>query len=173
MVGNSKMRSIFLLGYPQTPTRASLGELGGGRGTETYTAQMIMWYINSGVMYSRDFKTKISFPLRIPSDPNKGVAGGARGGAGPQGAETYIQQKIMWYINSGVINSRDFKNEISFPFRIPSDLNKGIAGGALEGRKGSWDLYSTQQKIMWYIKSGVFICRDFKNEISFPFRIPF
>ena len=43
-------------------------------------------------MYSRNFKTKISFPLRIPSDPNKGVVGGARGG---RGAETYIQQKIM------------------------------------------------------------------------------
>ena len=127
-----------------------------------------MWYIKSGVFNSRDFKNEISFPFRIPSDPNKGVAGGALGRG--KGAETSTQQKIMWYIKYGVFNSRDFINEISFPFRIPSDPNKGVAGGALGGGRGA-ETY-TQQKIMWYIKSGVFNSRDFKNEISFPFRIP-
>ena len=169
MVGNSKMSSFFLLGYPQTPTRASPAELGeGAGGAETYIQQKIMWYIKSGVFNSRDFKNEISFPFRILSDPNKSVAGGALGG---RGAETYTQQKIMWYIKSGVFISRDFKNEISFPFRIPSDPNKGITRGALGGVEGGADTY-TWLKIMWYIKSGVFNSRDFKNEISFPFRIP-
>ena len=75
----------------------------------------------------------------------------------------------MWYIDSRVLNGGEFKNEISFPFRIPSDSNKGVAGGARGGR--GTDTY-TAQMIMWYINSGVFNSRDFKNEISFPFRIP-
>ena len=32
IIGDLEMRSIFLLGYPQTPTRALLGELGGKGG---------------------------------------------------------------------------------------------------------------------------------------------
>ena len=32
IAGISKMRSVFLLGYPQTPKRALLGELGGEGG---------------------------------------------------------------------------------------------------------------------------------------------
>ena len=82
IAGISKMRSVFLLRYPQTPTRASLGEPGGSRGTETYTAQKIMWYINSGGVNSRDFKSEITFLFRILSDHNKGVAGEAKGGGG-------------------------------------------------------------------------------------------
>ena len=82
------MRSVFLLGYPQTPTRASPGELGGGEGVaDTYTQQKTMKYINSGVPNSRDFKNEVSFPFRIPSHPNKGVARGALGDG--RGAETY------------------------------------------------------------------------------------
>ena len=76
------MRSVFLLGYLQTPTRASLRELWGGvgRGAETYIHQKIIRYIKSWVFNSRDFKNEISFHFRIPSDPNKGVASGALGG---------------------------------------------------------------------------------------------
>ena len=70
----------------------------------------------------------------IPSDPNRGVVGGALGGG--RGAETYTPQKIIRYIKSGVFKSRDLKSEISFPFRIPSDPNKGVAGGALGGAGG-------------------------------------
>ena len=94
------------------------------------TRKNVMWYIKSRVLNGGEFKNEFIFPFKIPSDPNKGVASGARGG---RGAETYIQQKIMWYIKSGVFNSRDFKNEISFPFRIPSDPNKGVARRALGG----------------------------------------
>ena len=42
--------------------------------------------------------------------------------------ETTDYKKIMWYINSRVFKGLDFKNEISFPFGIPSDPNKGVAG---------------------------------------------
>ena len=44
-------------------------------------------------MKSRDFKNEISFPFRIPPDPNKGVTGEAKGGGG--GTETYTAKKIM------------------------------------------------------------------------------
>ena len=91
MVGNSKLSSFFLLRYPQTPTRASPGELLGGRGAEPYTPQKIMKYINSGVPNSGDFKNKISFPFRIHSRPEQGHNQGSFGG----GAETYTQHKIM------------------------------------------------------------------------------
>ena len=73
------MRSVFLLGYTQTPTRALSGELlkgGRARGAETYTPQKIMKYINSGVPNSGDFKNKISFPFRIHSRPEQGLLGG-------------------------------------------------------------------------------------------------
>ena len=109
-----------------------------------------MWYINSRVLNGVEFKNEFIISLRIPSDPNKGVASRARGG---RGAETYIQQKIMWYIKSGVFNSRDFKNEISFPFRIPSDPNKGVAGGAWGG-KGL--LIPIHNKRQWNISILVF-----------------
>ena len=34
------------------------------------------------------------------------------------------------YINCRVFNDADFKNEIGFPYRIPSDPNKGAHRGA-------------------------------------------
>ena len=88
------MISIFLLGYPQTPTRASPGELMGGRGAETYTQQKIMWYIKSGVFNSRDFENEISFPLRIPPHTPTRASPGELWGGG-RGADTYTQQKII------------------------------------------------------------------------------
>ena len=45
----SKMRSVFVLGYPQTPTRVPLGELRGARGVEINKPLKIMLYINSRV----------------------------------------------------------------------------------------------------------------------------
>ena len=65
---------------------------------------------------------------------------------GGQEAETYTPQKIMKYINSGVPNSRDFKNEVSFPFRIHSRPEQGRRWGSLGGGQGA-ETY-TQQKIM-------------------------
>ena len=47
-------------------------------------------------------------------------------------------QKIIWYIYSGVFNDADFKNEVSFCFRIPSDANKGALRGA-KGGQGGWN----------------------------------
>ena len=55
------------------------------------------------------------------------------GGAAAGGAETYTAQKIMRYINSWVFIREDLKNEISSPFRITSDSNKGVAEGARGG----------------------------------------
>ena len=41
-----------------------------------------------------------------------------------------------------LVNSRDFKNEIGFPFRIPSDPNKGVASGARGGEGGLRPIYN-------------------------------
>ena len=90
-----------------------------------------MWYIDSRLLDGGEFKNKISFPFRLPSHPNKGVAGGAWGGEGV--ADTYTQQKTMKYINSGVPNNRDFKNEVSFPFRIHSRPEQGRNQGSFRG----------------------------------------
>ena len=65
----SKMRSVFVLGYHQKPTRAPLGGIRGARGVKTNTPLKIMWYINSRVFNSWDFKNEISFPHRIPLEP--------------------------------------------------------------------------------------------------------
>ena len=51
------------------------------------------------------------------------------------------------------MNSRDFKNEINFPFRIPSDSNKGVAGGARGG--GGTETYTAQKIILGFQKWGI------------------
>ena len=71
------------------------------------TSKKIMWYINSMVFNIGDFKNGISFSFRIPTDPPKGASEG--GGEAGRGAETYTPQMIMWYINSWVISSGNFK----------------------------------------------------------------
>ena len=61
-----------------------------------------------------------------PSDPLRvslGLGLGARGGR----ADSYSTE-IMCYINSGIINSGDFKNDLHFPYTIPS--SPGAGGGA-------------------------------------------
>ena len=60
------MRSVFLLGYPQTPTRALPRELWRGRGAETYTQQKIIRYIKSWVYRSQT-------PLATPSLGSEGI----------------------------------------------------------------------------------------------------
>ena len=89
----SKMRSVFLLGYPQAPTRAPLGELRGPGGVETNTLLKIMYYINSRLFKSGDFKNVVSFAFRINSDPPRACTGVIIGGGDE--AETYIPQKIL------------------------------------------------------------------------------
>ena len=88
------MRSVFLLGYPQTPTRASPGELSGkGRGAETYTQQKYSDKKNLGFSTAGISKVRSVFLLGHPQTPTR---------ASPmelwrlgRGAETYIQQKIF------------------------------------------------------------------------------
>ena len=54
----SKMRSVFVLGYPQIPTRAPLGGIRGAKGVKINKPQKIMWYINSRASNDADFKNK-------------------------------------------------------------------------------------------------------------------
>ena len=103
--------------------------------------------MNSMVFNSGDFKNGIAFSLRIPQDPAKGTAVAACAAITAKMENTC--KKIMWYINSMVFNGGDFKNGISFSFRIPPDPPKGALG---------WEGAETYkpQKIMWHINS-----RDF------------
>ena len=76
-----------------------------------------MLYINSRVFKSEDNKTDVIFAFEINSDPLRVHPGVIIGG----GAETYIPQKLMCYIYFRVFKGINFKNEIGFPCRIPSD----------------------------------------------------
>ena len=67
--------------------------------------------------------------------------------------------KLMWYINFGVYNSGDFKNEISFPIRIPPYPNTGVAMGV----RGTY----TPLKIMWCINYGVFNRPIFTTNVGY------
>ena len=75
----SKMRSVFVLGYPQTPTRVPLGELRGARGVEINKSLKIMLYINARVFRSEDIKNDVIFgfgPLGV--HPGVIIGGGLR-----------------------------------------------------------------------------------------------
>ena len=69
-----------------------------------------------------------------------------------------------------VFNGGDFKNGISFSFRIPPDLHKGAADAA--GAAVTAKIEKTSKKIMQYINSVVYNVGDFKNGIRFSFGIP-
>ena len=91
MVLISKKRLVFLIGFPQAPTRAPLGGYGGPRGVEINKSLKIMLYINSRVFKSEDHKNDVIFAFEINSDPLRVHPGVIIGG----GAETYIPQKLM------------------------------------------------------------------------------
>ena len=88
MVLISKKRLVFLIGYPQAPTRAPLGAR---EGVEINKPLKIMLYINSMVFKSEDNKNDVIFAFEINSDPLRVHPGVIIGG----GAETYIPQKLM------------------------------------------------------------------------------
>ena len=70
-----------------------------------------------------------------------------------------------------VFNSGDFKNGISFSFRIPPDPPKGASeGGGLEGELRP--IHHKRSCDVIYINSWVINSEDFKSETSFPIRIP-
>ena len=58
MVGISKIGSVFLLGYPQTLTKAPVGR--GGRAIVIYKFK---------IFEGEDFKNEIIFTFRITADP--------------------------------------------------------------------------------------------------------
>ena len=60
------------------------------------------------------------------------LKGAPRGGWGASGG---IPPKIMCYVNSGVLKSGEFKNDLHFQFRVPPTPLKGAPGGdgGLEG----------------------------------------
>ena len=75
----------------------------------------------------------ISFFILGYLQPPKGhPQGGGRGGF------STILPKIMCYINSGVFNSGDFKNDLYFHFRVLPTLARSPPGGGgeLEGPEG-------------------------------------
>ena len=66
MVLISKKRLVFLIGYPQAPTRAPLGGQGG---VEINKPLKIMLYINARVFRSEDIKNDVIFGFGINSGP--------------------------------------------------------------------------------------------------------
>ena len=96
----------------------------------------------------------------MQGSPRGGAWGGSRGGFNP------ILPKIICYINSGVFNSGEFKNDLYFHFRVPRPSEGRPQGG---GRGGFSPILP---KIICYIDSGVFKSEDFKNDLYFYFRVP-
>ena len=83
------MKFVFLLGYPQAPTRSPLGKLWGARGGVEINKQLkIVLYINSRVFKSEDIMKEVSFAFRINSDPPRAGLGVIIVGDPDRGAET-------------------------------------------------------------------------------------
>ena len=76
IVGNSKMTSIFILGYPN-PRKGALrgGGLEGLKGVLSPILPHIMCYVNSGVFNSGEFKNDLHFQFRVPNPPKGGLWG--------------------------------------------------------------------------------------------------
>ena len=80
---------------------------------------------------------------------------------GDGGASGGIPPKIMCYVNSGVLNSGKFKNDLHFQLRVPPTPPRAPPGGAWGARGG------IPPKIKCYVNFGVFNSGDFKNDINF------
>ena len=79
---------------------------------------------------------EVTLPLTPPpTEPWGGEAWGARGGFSP------ILPKIICYIDSGVFNSGEFKNDLYFHFRVPPIPARAPTGGVLGGAEGGLVLY--------------------------------
>ena len=70
------------------------------------------------------------FILGYPNPRRGDLGGGGLGGARRELRP--IPQTIMCYVNSGVFNCGEFKNDLHFSFALPP-LHKGAPGGGLRG----------------------------------------
>ena len=98
-----------------------------------------------------------------PSDPPKGAP---RGGGG---AWRGIPPHIMCYVDSGVFNNGEFKNDLHFHFGVPQPPQGRPQGGGLGGLKGV--LSPILPHIMCYVNSRVFNSGEFENDLHFHFRV--
>ena len=92
----------------------------------------------------------ISFFILGYLQPPKGhPQGGGRGGF------STILPKIMCYINSGVFNSGDFKNDLYFHFRVPPTPPRVPPGGGLRGPEGVYHKKSSDMSILGFSIVGI------------------
>ena len=77
IVGNSKLVSIFILGYPQSPQGRPRGWLKVARGGFSPILPKIMCYIDTGVFNSGKLKNDLYFHFRVPLTPPRAPRGGA------------------------------------------------------------------------------------------------
>ena len=112
-----------------------------------------MWYINSMVFNSGDFKNGIWFLFRIPPDPPKGatVAAGAA-----------VTAKLKKHVKNHVIHQfygfqqLGFQIGISFSFRIPQDPPKGAAvATAVTAKIENICKKSCDTSILWFSTVGI------------------
>ena len=66
-------------------------------------------------------------PLQAPLPPPGAPLGGGLGGL--QGVLSPIQPNIMCYVNSGVFNSGESKNDLYFHFRVTPTPTRAPSGG--------------------------------------------
>ena len=71
---------------------------------------------------------------------------GARGG---------ILPKIKCYVNFRVFNSRDFKNDVYFHFRLPPSPSRAPPGGGLGGPVGVYPQKSSVMSILGFSIVGI------------------
>ena len=106
------------------------------------------------------------FILGYPN-PCKGALRGGLGGL--KGVLSPILPHIMCYVNSGVFNSGESKNDLCFLFGVTPNPTRAPSGGGLGGLQGV--LSPIQPNIMCYVNSGVFNSGKSKNDLYFHFRV--
>ena len=87
----------------------------------------IMCYVNSGVLYSGKSKNDLHFHFRVPQPPQGRPQGGELGGI--KGVLSPILPKVMCYVNSGVLYSGKYKNDLHFHFKVPLTPARAPLGG--------------------------------------------
>ena len=94
----------------------------------------IMCYVNSGVFNSGKSKNDLYFHFRVTPTPTRAPSGG--GLVGLQGMLSPILSNIMCYVNSGVFNSGESKNDLYFHFRVTPTPTRAPSGGGVGGLQG-------------------------------------
>ena len=96
-----------------------------------------MCYVDSGVFNNGEFKNDLHFHFGVPQPPQgRPQRGGGLGGL--KGVLSPILPHIMCYVNSGVFNSEEFKNDLHFHFGVPQPPQGRPQGGGLGGLSGSF-----------------------------------